>query len=48
MIASSDGRLASWECIGAFIKAVIAVNRRVIPPTAGCKDPSPEFGYESA
>jgi acyl transferase domain-containing protein len=29
--------------IGAFIKAVMAVNRRVLPPTAGLKDPNPIF-----
>jgi len=29
--------------IGGFIKAVIAVNQRVIPPTAGCKEPNPVF-----
>ncbi len=29
--------------IGGFIKAVMAVNQRVLPPTAGCKDPNPVF-----
>ncbi|MFB2892460.1 SDR family NAD(P)-dependent oxidoreductase [Aerosakkonemataceae cyanobacterium BLCC-F50] len=29
--------------IGGFIKAVIAVNQRVLPPTAACKDPNPVF-----
>ncbi|MDJ0625355.1 MAG: SDR family NAD(P)-dependent oxidoreductase [Candidatus Caenarcaniphilales bacterium] len=29
--------------VGAFIKAVIAVNRRVLPPTAGCKELNPVF-----
>ncbi len=29
--------------IGGFIKAVIAVNRRVIPPTAGCDEPHGSF-----
>ncbi len=29
--------------IGAFIKAVIAVNQRIIPPTAGITDPHPLF-----
>ena len=29
--------------IGAFIKAVIAANRRVIPPTAGCAQPNKVF-----
>ncbi|BAY46765.1 beta ketoacyl-acyl carrier protein synthase [Scytonema sp. HK-05] len=29
--------------IGAFIKAVMAVNRRVLPPVAGCKEPNAVF-----
>ena len=29
--------------IGGFIKAVMAVNQRVVPPTAGCQDPNPVF-----
>lgn len=29
--------------IGAFIKAVLAVNRRVLPPTAGCTQPNAVF-----
>ena len=29
--------------VGGFIKAVMAVNQRVIPPTCGCKDPNPVF-----
>jgi acyl transferase domain-containing protein len=29
--------------VGGLIKAVMAVNQRVIPPTAGCKDPNPVF-----
>ena len=29
--------------IGGFIKAVMGVNQRVLPPTAGCKDPNPVF-----
>jgi acyl transferase domain-containing protein/acyl-CoA thioesterase FadM len=29
--------------IGAFMKTVMAVNRRIIPPTAGCQDPNPVF-----
>lgn len=29
--------------VGAFIKAVIAVNRRVLPPTAGCSEPNEVF-----
>ena len=29
--------------VGGFIKAVMAVNRRVIPPLAGCKEPNQVF-----
>ena len=29
--------------ISSFIKAVMAVNQRVVPPTAGCQDPNPVF-----
>lgn len=29
--------------VGGLIKAVMAVNQRIIPPTAGCKDPNPVF-----
>ncbi len=29
--------------IGAFIKAVMAVNRRILPPTSGCQEPNPIF-----
>jgi len=29
--------------IGGFIKAAIAVNQRVLPPTAGCQEPNPVF-----
>ncbi|MDD5276970.1 MAG: SDR family NAD(P)-dependent oxidoreductase [Methylovulum sp.] len=33
--------------IGAFIKTVMAVNRRIAPPTAGCSEPNPIFDDES-
>ncbi|MBM3890003.1 MAG: type I polyketide synthase, partial [Verrucomicrobia bacterium] len=29
--------------VGGFIKAVLAVNRRVLPPTAACTEPHPVF-----
>lgn len=29
--------------IGGFIKAIMAVNQRVIPPTANCQNPNPVF-----
>lgn len=32
--------------VGAFIKAVIAVNQRVLPPTAGCTQPHDVFSKE--
>lgn len=34
--------------IGAFVKAVLGVNQRVIPPTAGCELPHAVFGQEAA
>ncbi len=33
--------------VGGFIKATIAANRRVIPPTAGCTDPSATFADDA-
>jgi enediyne polyketide synthase len=33
--------------VGGFIKATIAANRRVIPPTSGCVDPNPVFNDEA-
>ncbi len=33
--------------IGGLIKAISAVNRRVVPPTAGCASPSPVFSNET-
>jgi enediyne polyketide synthase len=33
--------------VGGFIKAAIALNRRVIPPTSGCVDPNPTFNDEA-
>jgi len=30
--------------VGGFIKTVLATNQRIIPPTAGCKDPNAVFG----
>ena len=29
--------------VGGFIKAVMAVNQRIVPPTAACRDPHPVF-----
>ncbi|MEI2583443.1 SDR family NAD(P)-dependent oxidoreductase [Scytonema sp. PRP1] len=29
--------------VGGFIKAVMAVNQRILPPTAGCKEPNTVF-----
>jgi enediyne polyketide synthase len=34
--------------IGGFIKAVLAVNQRVVPPTAGCVDPHDAFAGSAA
>lgn len=37
-LKSLIGHTKAASGIGGFIKAVMAVNRRVIPPTAGCKE----------
>jgi len=29
--------------VGGFIKTVIALNQRILPPTCGCQDPNPVF-----
>jgi acyl transferase domain-containing protein/NAD(P)-dependent dehydrogenase (short-subunit alcohol dehydrogenase family)/acyl-CoA thioesterase FadM len=43
-LKSIIGHTKAAAGIGALIKTVIAVNRRVLPPTAGCDDPNPVFG----
>src|SRR5918999_1171771 len=40
---SIAGHTKAAAGIGAFIKAAIAINQRVIPPTAGCEEPNPVF-----
>jgi acyl transferase domain-containing protein/NAD(P)-dependent dehydrogenase (short-subunit alcohol dehydrogenase family) len=42
-LKSIIGHTKAASGIGGFIKAVIAVNRRVLPPTAGCTEPNPVF-----
>jgi enediyne polyketide synthase len=42
-LKSLIGHTKAASGIGGFIKAVMAVNRRVIPPTAGCSDPNAVF-----
>jgi enediyne polyketide synthase len=42
-LKSLIGHTKAASGIGGFIKAVMAVNRRVIPPTAGFTDPNPVF-----
>ncbi|RTZ97903.1 MAG: type I polyketide synthase, partial [Deltaproteobacteria bacterium] len=46
-LKSLIGHTKAAAGIGAFIKAVMAVNRRVFPPTAGCRDPHPVFKAEA-
>ncbi|HET6514045.1 MAG TPA: SDR family NAD(P)-dependent oxidoreductase, partial [Thermodesulfovibrionales bacterium] len=42
-LKSLIGHTKAASGIGGFIKAVMAVNRRVIPPLAGCTEPNPVF-----
>ncbi len=42
-LKSVMGHMKAAAGIGAFIKSVMAVNRRIIPPTAGCIEPNPIF-----
>ncbi len=42
-LKSLIGHTKAASGIGGFIKAVLAVNRRVIPPTAGCSEPNAVF-----
>jgi acyl transferase domain-containing protein len=37
------GHTKAASGIGGFIKALIAVNQRILPPTAGCQEPNPIF-----
>jgi enediyne polyketide synthase len=42
-LKSLIGHTKAASGIGGFIKAVLAVNRRIIPPTAGCSRPNTVF-----
>ncbi|MEC4984611.1 MAG: SDR family NAD(P)-dependent oxidoreductase [Oscillatoria sp. PMC 1068.18] len=42
-LKSIIGHTKAAAGIGGFIKAAIAVNRRVLPPTAGCQEPNELF-----
>ncbi|MCK5323753.1 MAG: polyketide synthase, partial [Desulfobulbaceae bacterium] len=42
-LKSIIGHTKAASGIGGFIKTVMAVNRRVLPPIAGCRDPHPVF-----
>jgi len=42
-LKSIVGHTKAAAGIGGFMKAVMAVNRRVLPPTAGCKEPNEVF-----
>jgi len=42
-LKSIIGHTKAAAGIGAFIKTAMAVNRRVLPPTASCTDPNPVF-----
>ena len=42
-LKSIIGHTKAASGVGGFIKAVMAVNRRICPPTAGCRYPNPVF-----
>lgn len=42
-LKSIVGHTKASAGVGGFIKAVMAVNRRVLPPTAGLQEPHPSF-----
>ncbi len=46
-LKSLIGHTKAASGIGGFIKAVMAVNRRLIPPTAGCRTPHPVFSEKA-
>jgi len=46
-LKSIIGHTKAASGIGGLIKAVMAVNRRVIPPTAGCDEPHQAFDREA-
>lgn len=46
-LKSIIGHTKAAAGIGGFIKAVMAVNRRVLPPTASCRAPHPLFDNEA-
>ncbi|GAB1544099.1 hypothetical protein NUACC21_67750 [Scytonema sp. NUACC21] len=37
------GHTKAASGVGGFIKAVMGVNQRILPPTAGCQEPNPLF-----
>jgi acyl transferase domain-containing protein len=46
-LKSLIGHTKAASGIGGFIKATMAVNRRIIPPTAGCREPNPVFNEKA-
>jgi len=46
-LKSLIGHTKAASGIGGFIKAVMAVNRRVVPPTAGLREPNPVFDQKA-
>jgi enediyne polyketide synthase len=46
-VKSVIGHTKAAAGIAGFLKAVMAVNQRILPPTAGCAEPNPVFEAEA-
>ncbi len=46
-LKSIIGHTKAASGVGGFIKTVMAVNQRVLPPTAGCTEPHPVFNTKA-
>ncbi|HEX2937438.1 MAG TPA: type I polyketide synthase [Ruminiclostridium sp.] len=47
-VKTNHGHLLSAAGISSFIKVVLAINHKQIPPTLNCENPNPRFNFESS